>query len=63
MLEFTGEDELDYVLEGRPWYVRGLIFHLERWMEDFRESNPITFLGVWVKTLNNNAVQEGRNHE
>ncbi|KAB2623744.1 hypothetical protein D8674_037605 [Pyrus ussuriensis x Pyrus communis] len=40
---------MKYMLHGRPWYVTGKIFHFKRWMENFRESNPITFLRVWVQ--------------
>lgn len=29
-LEFTDEDDLNFILNNRSWYVRGHIFHLER---------------------------------
>lgn len=46
---FTDKDELNYMLDGHYCYVRGHIFHLERWMENFRKSNPVTFSKVWFK--------------
>lgn len=29
--------------------MRRHIFHLENWNEDFRDSNPITLLRIWVQ--------------
>lgn len=37
------------MLEERPWFVRGQLFHLQRWTKDFRESDPISYLRVGVK--------------
>lgn len=31
MIEFMNEEDVDVVLEGRPWYVKGQIFHIEKW--------------------------------
>ncbi|KAB2622466.1 hypothetical protein D8674_024648 [Pyrus ussuriensis x Pyrus communis] len=36
IMQFTNEDEIDYVLENRSWYVK-------------RESDQITYLRVWFK--------------
>ncbi|KAB2602876.1 hypothetical protein D8674_003881 [Pyrus ussuriensis x Pyrus communis] len=43
-LQFTDEDEVDYVLDNRHWYVKWQIFHLERWTKQLRESDQIIYL-------------------
>lgn len=47
-LEFTDEDDLKFVLKNQPWYVRGQIFHLERWTTNFKNTDVITKLVVWA---------------
>lgn len=37
-IEFTNEEELEFALDNRPWYVRGQIFHMERWNAHFRDT-------------------------
>ncbi|TQD96362.1 hypothetical protein C1H46_017996 [Malus baccata] len=54
-LEFIDEDELENMVEGRPWFVRGQIFHLQRWMEDFKESGLISYLRNGYKGVNENG--------
>lgn len=37
------------MLNNCPWYLRGQNFHLERWIEEFRECNRISLLTLWVQ--------------
>lgn len=34
-VEFIEQEEIEYVLDNRPWFVRGQIFHLEKWTTFF----------------------------
>ncbi|KAM2122748.1 hypothetical protein ACFX1Q_020386 [Malus domestica] len=48
-IEFTDEDELEFALNNRPWYVRGKIFHMERWHVHFQDRDFISNLRVWLR--------------
>ena len=48
-LEFTDEDDLKFVIKNRSWYVRGQIFHPERWTTSFKDIDVITKLVVWAR--------------
>lgn len=49
VVEFTDEDDLLYVMKNKPWYVKGQIFHLEKWTTGFKDSDVITKLVVWAR--------------
>ncbi|KAH0988018.1 hypothetical protein GBA52_015195 [Prunus armeniaca] len=34
-VKLSSEEDIDYVLENRPWFVQGHIFALKRWTLDF----------------------------
>ncbi|KAL6294060.1 hypothetical protein ACE6H2_002202 [Prunus campanulata] len=34
-IEFYAEEDVEYVLKHRPWFVQGQIFALQRWRPDF----------------------------
>ncbi|KAB2615138.1 hypothetical protein D8674_021726 [Pyrus ussuriensis x Pyrus communis] len=40
---------MEFVLDNRPWYVKGQIFHLEKWTTFFRDMETISTLRVWVR--------------
>ncbi|KAK9920614.1 hypothetical protein M0R45_029164 [Rubus argutus] len=49
-IEFTNEDDLGYVLDNRPWFVKGRIFHLRRWTPTFSATfAKIDKLAIWVR--------------
>ncbi|KAM1281370.1 hypothetical protein ACFX15_021544 [Malus domestica] len=48
-IEFTNEKEIEFALDNRPWYVRGQIFHMERWNVHFKDTNFISNLRVWIR--------------
>lgn len=49
-IEFTQEEDLVYVLDNRPWFVKGRIFHLRRWTPSFSATiAKIDNLIVWVR--------------
>lgn len=47
---FTDEEDLLFVMQNRPWFVQGQIFHLQRWEPTFDPTTAIIdhFL-VWVR--------------
>ncbi|KAK9912598.1 hypothetical protein M0R45_036455 [Rubus argutus] len=46
---FTVEEDLQFVLDNRPWFVQGQIFHLQRWFPTFDPAKTtIDHLLVWV---------------
>lgn len=49
VVEFSDDVDLEYVLNHRPSYVRGQIFHLERWTYEFRDLDLINKLVVWAR--------------
>lgn len=47
---FTQEEDLVYVLDNRPWFVKGRIFHLRRWTPSFSATYAkMDKLIVWVR--------------
>lgn len=48
-IEFTDEEELEFALDNRPWYVRGQIFHMERWNIHFWDIEFISNVRVWLR--------------
>lgn len=47
---FTVEEDMQFVLDNRPWFVQGQIFHLQRWFPTFDPANTtIDHLLVWVR--------------
>ncbi|XP_061999123.1 uncharacterized protein LOC133716426 [Rosa rugosa] len=52
-LEFSLEDDLLYVLDERPWYIKGRIFHVQRWFPGFDPLfTRIQHLVVWIRLPN-----------
>lgn len=39
------------VFSKRPWYVRGQVFHYERWMTQFNDMDAISKLVLWARLL------------
>ncbi|KAL6205092.1 hypothetical protein ACLB2K_022356 [Fragaria x ananassa] len=52
-LEFSLEKDISYVLDERPWFIKGRIFHVQRWISGF---NPLYYriqsLIAWVRLPN-----------
>ncbi|KAK9912464.1 hypothetical protein M0R45_036326 [Rubus argutus] len=49
-IEFIQEEDLIYVLDNRPWFVKGRIFHLRKWTPSFSATfAKIDKLIVWVR--------------
>ncbi|KAM1316013.1 hypothetical protein ACFX10_019530 [Malus domestica] len=48
IVEFTDQEELEYVIDNRPWNVQGQIFHLEMWTTFFCDVEMISNHRVWV---------------
>ncbi|KAB2602742.1 hypothetical protein D8674_003747 [Pyrus ussuriensis x Pyrus communis] len=49
MIEFTNKEDVAVVLEGRPWYVKGQIFHVEKWTPNFCDLDEIHTIKPWIR--------------
>ncbi|XP_062021028.1 uncharacterized protein LOC133737508 [Rosa rugosa] len=52
-LEFTYMQDVDFVLENRPWFVKGRIFHIRKWSPSFNpREDAIETLVLWIRLPN-----------
>ncbi|KAL6145050.1 hypothetical protein ACLB2K_055738 [Fragaria x ananassa] len=40
-LELTHAEDVDFILEHRPWFVKGRIFHIRRWSPSFHSATAV----------------------
>lgn len=48
-VEFTNDEELEFVLDNHPWYVRGQMFPSGMWTTHFCDVDLISNLRIWVR--------------
>ncbi|KAL6226019.1 hypothetical protein ACLB2K_004867 [Fragaria x ananassa] len=52
-LELTHVEDVDFILEHRPWFVKGRIFHIRRWSLSFHFATAvIETLIIWIRLPN-----------
>nr|XP_011471035.1 PREDICTED: uncharacterized protein LOC105353497 [Fragaria vesca subsp. vesca] len=52
-LELTHVEDVDFILEHRPWFVKGRIFHIRRWSLSFHSATAeIETLIIWIRLPN-----------
>ncbi|KAL6139617.1 hypothetical protein ACLB2K_057919 [Fragaria x ananassa] len=52
-LELTHAEDVDFILEHRPWFVKGRIFHIRRWSPSFHSATAvIETLILWIRLPN-----------